>query len=294
MWYFDGFEPINSDIDESFNESLNVRFEQRLIDHPNHLHSSPSFWDDALAESSPPFQLGRGIALIPGGSDDDSSMLKLTSASSESDEGEIVVIGYRFSYEAGGGGGGYGLGDLKNPAASPRNPQEDYTISTNTDFIIPNDDAACQDGAAVNASEAIEGLLGAEGNFEFVGLLVENGDGTFGLSQNEVSTLYDTLNSAFDALSDYSSAYGVVHNHAFNDSNYNENFLNRYPSSGDWDALDILVQGGADPNSLSLFIRDPFGVLREFSYSQKALYEGMTDQERYNGENLPEETQGCS
>jgi hypothetical protein len=187
-------------------------------------------------------------------------VLKLTSASSESDEEEIVVIGYRFSYEAGGGGGGYGLGDLKDPAASPSNPQEDYTISTNDDFFVNDDDSSCEDGAAVNAASGIAGLIGSAGDYEYVGVLVNNGDGTFGLANNEVSTTFSADSTGFDRLSSYESAFGIIHNHTQDTSNYFNNFINRYPSAGDWDALDILVQGGADPSKLSLFILDPFAT----------------------------------
>ena len=43
-----------------------------------------------------------------------------------------------------------------------------------------------------------------------------------------------------------------------------------------------------------MFILDPFGTLREFSYSDMNIYESMTDQQRLNGDNLPSETHGCS
>ena len=208
----------------------------------------------------------------------------------EGEGGEIVVVGRVQSdpVPPSGGGGRY----------VPRHPDDGGAGgdegATNTDFSVTNDDAICQDGAAVNAAAAISSLVNTVGNFEFSGLLVQNSNGTFGLSQNELSTRYSTDSSSFDGLSSYSSSYGIVHNHAFDDSNYNANFLNRYPSSGDWAALDLLVAGGANPNNLSVFILDPFGDLREFSYTDKALYESMTDSQRYADENLPSETQGCS
>jgi hypothetical protein len=58
--------------------------------------------------------------------------------------------------------------------------------------------------------------------------------------------------------------------------------------------MQVLVEGGADPDNLSVFILDPFGDLREFQYGDRALYEGMTDSQRYQGQSLPPETQGCS
>ena len=87
------------------------------------------------------------------------------------------------------------------------------------------------------------------------------------------------------------------HNHPYDHSidGANENCVDRYPSGRDWQALDVLVRGGANAATLSIFILDPFGDLREFRYSDRALYDfGMSRQQRLDGDNLPPETQGCS
>lgn len=152
---------------------------------------------------------------------------------------EIVVIGQRSAISgASGSGGGGGFGGRFYEARMPTDDSNGTSelLPENTDIVVTNDDAVCQDGAAVQAGQDISNLLQTSGQFEFSGLLVNNFDGTFGLSQNELSTYYSTTSSSFDSLTNFSSAFGVVHNHVYNTSinGVNENFLNRYPSAGDW------------------------------------------------------------
>ncbi|MEQ1687874.1 MAG: hypothetical protein ABL874_04815, partial [Sphingopyxis sp.] len=97
------------------------------------------------------------------------------------------------------------------------------------------------------------------------------------------------------------SVVGTVHNHPYasttsqargqNVTSYNAD--QRYPSNQDWDILDAQVVRGADPTNLSIFILDGFGTLREFKYADKDKFKGKTDQQRVNGEDLPEPTNGC-
>lgn len=67
---------------------------------------------------------------------------------------------------------------------------------------------------------------------------------------------------------------GLVHNHpsqVFNTSSY-EFDVNRLPSNGDWNMADQIIGAGADPNTLALYVLGTDGVLREFEYTDKAMY----------------------
>ena len=257
-----------------------------LTDHSS--FAAPAFVDD----------LSMFHPLPHSGSHGDTSGSMTTAATTSGGE-EIVVIGARLAVSgaSGSGGGGSYTGRLYEARMfTDDSGGSSEVLPENTDFLVTNDDATCEDGAAVNAGQDISGLLQTEGQYEFTGLLVQNSDGSFGLSQNEISTNYSATFSSFDSLLNYSSAFGVVHNHVYNTSidHNNDNFLNRYPSAGDWQSLDLLVHGGANPGNLSIFILDPFGTLREFNYSDRSFYESMTDQQRLNGDNLPAETHACS
>lgn len=195
-----------------------------------------------------------------------------------------VIVGTTWAYYSwnSGGGGTYvgGLGGGGGQVAVH-------------EYEFHEEDAPCENEAAMNVSEGIQGLVGTEGNFEFTGLLTSNSDGTYGLLNDQLTSLHNEDFSSFANLGDYSDIYGFIHNHPFNDSNYNANFLNQYPSDRDWEALDLMAANGADPTHLSVFILDPFGVLREFQYSDKATYQAMTDTQRYQSQSLPQPTTAC-
>ncbi|HYJ29193.1 MAG TPA: hypothetical protein VEW25_02485 [Allosphingosinicella sp.] len=51
-----------------------------------------------------------------------------------------------------------------------------------------------------------------------------------------------------------------------------------YPSPFDWDQMDAMVAGGADPSTLSFYVVDMNGAAREYNYSDKAIYDVPEDQ----------------
>lgn len=210
------------------------------------------------------------------------------------EDGVIVVTGTRYSrldtYSWWGSGPGVDYWTVQLDGGGGLGERD---TSSNTDFSVDEDDAECENGAAINAGAEISGLVLSVGNFEFTGVLAANADGSFGLLNNELSTTYSSTSSTFDRA-DFSSALGMVHNHPFNDSDYLSNFQQRYPSDDDWLSLEGLIAGGADPSRLSVFILDPFGDMREFSYADRALYQAMSDTQRGQDENLPPETEGCA
>lgn len=136
------------------------------------------------------------------------------------DGGVIVVTGKRLplpDWDGGGMGGGSTGGDGGGTGGGGGSGGG----TSNTDFSVSNDDSSCENGAATKAADTIDSLSDSQGDYEYSGVLVRNSDGTYGLANNEVSTLYSTTYSTFDNLSDASSVYGVIHNHTFNSSDYN-------------------------------------------------------------------------
>ena len=154
------------------------------------------------------------------------------------------------------------------------------------------DKSACADGAAVSIAEKIKELLGSISGVEYGAMISKNSDGTFG-ADNGIHTDYSPASARLGAPSNAANIHGPVHNHPFNSSDYNDNFQQRYPGDGDWAALDRLVAMGADPSTLSTYILDPFGELREFRYADKAYYQSQGYSARALGEGLPAATKAC-
>lgn len=138
--------------------------------------------------------------------------------------------------------------------------------------------------------------------YEYGATLVRNPDGSVGAHAEGIHTSHSPNYARLSVPTDRSTIVGTVHNHPlatlpshiYGQNNvvfYNAN--QRYPSNQDWDILDAQVLRGADPNNLSVFILDGFGTLREFKYSHKDRYKSQTDQQRVNGEELPDPTNGC-
>ncbi|GAB3350504.1 hypothetical protein [Lysobacter tyrosinilyticus] len=67
---------------------------------------------------------------------------------------------------------------------------------------------------------------------------------------------------------------GIVHSHpsGIYSSSSAEATINRHPSTNDWAAADQIIAAGANPATFAHFIIGPDGVLREYNYSNKNLY----------------------
>lgn len=71
-----------------------------------------------------------------------------------------------------------------------------------------------------------------------------------------------------------------------------ENLINRYPSPEDWNTLtDIHNRNAAlgvlpSQNNPSMYIMDPFGTVREFKYSYKAIFSDMSVSSMVSGEGI--------
>lgn len=138
-------------------------------------------------------------------------------------------------------------------------------------------------------------------DYEYGAVLVNNPDGSVGAHDGGIHTNFSRTHASLSAPQDRSTIVATVHNHVYASTTSQANGRNtvsynaeqRYPSPQDWDNLEAQVSRGADPNNLSVFILDGFGTLREFKYADKDKYESQTEQQRVNGEDLPEPTSGC-
>lgn len=51
-----------------------------------------------------------------------------------------------------------------------------------------------------------------------------------------------------------------------------------YPSPADWDQMDAMVAGGANASTLSFYVVDMNGAVREYNYSDQAIYDVPVEQ----------------
>jgi hypothetical protein len=201
--------------------------------------------------------------------------------------GDIYVTAWGYDTDS----SWFGTGDEDYPDGSGGGGDNPY------EFTFANDDAPCKQGAALKIGNHLHGLESTIGKYEFGALIVQNADGTYGALDNGINTSYSAHMARLTPPegTDYSQILGIVQNQPYDTSlsGFNSNYLNRYPSDGDWMALETLAEYGADAARLSIFITDPWGTTREFKLSDKALYQAMNDSQRLQGGNLPPETVPC-
>ena len=117
-------------------------------------------------------------------------------------------------------------------------------------FHFTNVHSASKNAAALAIGSDIKNLLTSKGQYEYGGMISKLPDGSYDLYGNDLSTIFSSGDDAFDNLPSYSEVVGLLHNHVADTSNYMSNFLQRYPSQRDWEALDIMASKGADSNNL--------------------------------------------
>lgn len=111
-------------------------------------------------------------------------------------------------------------------------------------------------------------------SMEYGGLQYDNGktsDSFGGVEPNRVpSGLYfDQI--AADGMQ-LKNVTGVIHNHHETSYAGDSRFFSAFPSAGDWDFAEDLIDFGANSN-LTLFVIDADGVMRGFSYADRAIYD---------------------
>lgn len=190
-------------------------------------------------------------------------------------EEDIVVVGYRqvgydllypwwnnsyWTIEMDGGGGG-GFAFEPEPTSETEDCQKDGVATEVTDTI--NTDT--QDG---NERAA---LIYRDANGNIVSTPV-----TVGVP-GEVAV-------PLPAGVSMSQVIGFIHSHPTApttgdtavDALYNA--ADVYPSPADWDQMDAMVAGGANPDTLSFYVIDMHGAVREYNYSDKAIYDVPAEQ----------------
>ncbi len=186
-----------------------------------------------------------------------------------------------------------------NPTLSPEDGDGGGNDTTTTKLQFSDVDT-CAEGAAKKIGQHIRDLKSCVGDYEFGTYLVRTPTNSYGAHENGIYTSHSPSYAGLPRLLDYSAVEGTVHNHVWNPSTEQPhmNYINRYPGPEDWGGLDEMVSPTngaipADPQKLSVYITDPWGVTREFRYADRDLYEQMDDPARIDGDNLPEEVREC-
>lgn len=114
-------------------------------------------------------------------------------------------------------------------------------------------------------------------------------DNLVSLGANALSTLF--LPSGGEAA----NVLGWVHNHPTYGYDPNLDLEARYPSAGDWSEAQRVVNERGIPASISLFIVDSTGTVREFNYQDRANFQSLTSADKRRGELLPPQitTRNC-
>ena len=208
--------------------------------------------------------------------------------------GPITVTGWRGGWGYGGGGGGGGGGWDSNQDGHENGGTSDGSLASfHQEFVF---DGVCSDAVAVEVLDDIY-TAGKSSGYEFAITIVNNSDGTFGAYQDSIFTNYANSYVNFPAPRD-GSVTGFVHNHAWSTDTSIDPFINQrsqYPSGPDWEQADkVVAEGGtSDPDNLSIYIIDVDGVIREFRYTDKAFYQSLTNQQKYDKVGLPVPLQPC-
>lgn len=186
-------------------------------------------------------------------------------------------------YDGLGGGGGGGSSDPNH---------EEYQFHDRDD---------CKNGEALHVGNQIKSLqnsvtnqYGNTGHVELGGIMVQGSDGLYGLTDDGIQTSHNDSYATLSLPSDKSSVVGIIHNHPYDSSGTNINYINMYPSVDDWNHLDQLVQSGANPAKLSFYVVDPFGTTREFKYTDEAKYKALSDADKVRGDELPQAAVDCT
>ena len=170
-------------------------------------------------------------------------------------------------------------------------------------------DCGTEDGAAVQVANHVTGELppGVSGppdpvttssgndwrKVEFGAVIVRNPNGTFG-AFNDMIYSSDQPGYAVLPISVGQPVQGIWHSHITRGTEQQQ-AIDRYPSPGDWIALErIGRQAGAVENP-SLWITGPDGVTREFKLTERSSVESLSEDQMENGDGLAgkERTRSC-
>lgn len=205
----------------------------------------------------------------------------------------ILVIGRRLDGELSAFWGGYideGSDMEPHPTLEPGGgggPAEPPTHEfSHSDSCSTEDGAAAQVAGTIMATDDTGPNLFDWTTAEYVATITEKEPGVFGAYSNNAYSQGELSNASMTAPDTSTAVRGIVHNHPLA---LGEQLGQRYPSRGDWDALDRLherygaAQGNFDP---AIWILDSFGVTRRFARSERAHFDSLSANDREAREGL--------
>lgn len=209
----------------------------------------------------------------------------------------IVVIGYRqdgTGHAFWSSGVGEGSGMEPHPTISPEPGGGGWEPPL---LDMPHEiDCSTSDGAATSVANGIKATDDVVGptehtwrNVEYGAAIVQNQDASFGAFDNKIFTKNMPDRSGIPVPGLEVNVLGIVHNHPNESGGDAENLNQRYPSTGDWDALDLLFgrYSSARPAyNPVIWVIDPLGVVRRFSRSERAQFDSLGFNDRQNGVGL--------
>ena len=120
---------------------------------------------------------------------------------------------------------------------------------------------------------------------EYGALVYQRTDGAFGVLNDSVYSIGQVGMSSIP-LTGAERIVGLIHNHPDAIGNNDVDLIQRYPSPGDWAALEFLQSQNRalyPQYDLNLWILDRWGVTRKFNLSEKASLESLDDPARIAG-----------
>ncbi len=160
----------------------------------------------------------------------------------------------------------------------------------------------CDSGAGLARTVADElRYLGPDGNtlppVEFGAGIIRQQSGRVSLYKDNLVSLGDNARSTLflPGAAEASNVVGWVHNHPTYGYDPNLDLEARYPSTDDWSEAQRVVNERGIPASISLFIVDSAGTVRDFNYADRASFQSLTSADRRRGELLPPQitTRNC-
>lgn len=176
---------------------------------------------------------------------------------------------YGFNDDGGGGGssGGGGLGDGEH--ITECTPTTHDAIHADSNYL---------------ASLVAKDILAHSNNStqEYVTAIYKDAEGHLHTMPLQTSSETSKANLTFNGITG-DQIVGLIHNHpsGIYEPGSSLGDINRLPSppnkgGDDWLTADYLVQHGADPNNLTLYILGPDSVLREYAYTDEYKWEHAT------------------
>lgn len=131
---------------------------------------------------------------------------------------------------------------------------------------------------------------------EFGTMIVKNPDGSFGALKDAIYS-NDLPRGVQIQYNTAEPVQGLWHSHPGTNRSSDQQLIDRYPSSYDWDMLERIAAGAGAVSNPSLWIMDSFGTTREFKYDERDYFRNLLneDSKMVNGDGLEgrERAQSC-